>query len=84
METRQRTGDGRGGEGNDKAQKGATPTAPRRETLLNERRFNYFSRSFTLPPSVSTENVAARVEDGVLYLTLNKREETKPRKIEVR
>lgn len=83
-EARQLTGDGRAGEGQEKGQKGAMPSAPRRETLLNERRFSYFSRSFTLPPTVSTENVAARVEDGVLYLTLNKREETKPRKIEVR
>jgi HSP20 family protein len=58
--------------------------APRRETLLNERRFTYFSRSFTLPPTVSSENVNARLEDGVLFLTLSKREETKPRKIEVR
>ncbi len=56
---------------------------PRRETLLNERRFSYFSRSFTLPPTVSSDDVNARLEDGVLYLTLNKREETKPRKIQV-
>ena len=56
----------------------------RRETLLNERRYTYFSRSFTLPPTVSMENVNANLQDGVLFLTLNKREETKPRKIEVR
>jgi HSP20 family protein len=83
-ESRQHSSDGRAPEGQDKAQKGTAPPAARRETLLNERRFSYFSRSFTLPPTVSTENVSARVEDGVLYLTLNKREETKPRKIEVR
>lgn len=56
----------------------------RRETLLNERRYTYFCRSFTLPPTVSTENVSARIEDGVLLLTLSKREEAKPRKIEVK
>lgn len=55
-----------------------------REMLLNERRYTYFCRSFTLPPTVSTENVSARLEDGVLFLTLAKREESKPRKIEVK
>jgi len=56
---------------------------PRRETLLNERRYTYFSRSFSLPPTVSSENPDAKLQDGVLHLTLNKREETKPRKISV-
>lgn len=56
----------------------------RRETLLNERRYTYFSRSFTLPPTVSSENVDAKLEDGVLFLTLRKREESKPRKISVK
>ena len=69
---------------NDAAGNGALAPAARRETLLNERRFTYFSRSFTLPPTVSGENVEARMEDGVLFLTLNKREETKPRRIQVR
>lgn len=55
----------------------------KRETLLNERRYTYFSRSFTLPPTVSNEDVSAKLEDGVLHLTLKKREETKPRKINV-
>jgi len=82
-ETRgQPSGDGKAGDGREKAQNG--DQAQRRETLLNERRFTSFSRSFTLPPTVSMENVNARLEDGVLFLTLNKREETKPRKIEVR
>ena len=54
-----------------------------RETLLNERRYTYFSRSFSLPPTVSSEGVSAKLEEGVLHLTLDKREETKPRKIAV-
>lgn len=62
---------------------GEGSSEPRRETLLNERRYTYFSRSFTLPPTVSNDDVAAKLEDGVLHLTLNKREETKPRKINV-
>ena len=61
----------------------ANDETAKRETLLNERRHTYFSRSFTLPPTVGTDEVQAKLEDGVLHLTLNKREESKPRKISV-
>ena len=54
------------------------------DILLNERRHTYFSRSFQLPPSVSTDRCDAKLQEGVLHLTLDKREETKPRKIEVK
>lgn len=53
------------------------------EMLLNERRHTWFSRSFQLPPSVSMENCRAKLEDGILRVTLDKREETKPRKVQV-
>ncbi len=51
--------------------------------LLNERRYTRFLRSFTLPPTVSEQSVNAKLEHGVLTITLNKREESKPRKIAV-
>jgi HSP20 family protein len=51
--------------------------------LLNERRYQRFLRSFTLPPTVDDQKVDAKLMDGVLRVTLNKREETKPRKIQV-
>jgi HSP20 family protein len=51
--------------------------------LLNERRYQRFLRSFTLPPTVDDQKVDAKLTDGVLRITLNKREETKPRKIQV-
>src|SRR3954470_5994411 len=51
--------------------------------LLNERRYQRFLRSFTLPPTVDEKKVDARLNDGMLSITLNKREETKPRKIQV-
>ena len=51
--------------------------------LLNERRYARFLRSFTLPPTVDDQKVDAKLLDGVLKVTLNKREETKPRKIQV-
>jgi HSP20 family protein len=53
------------------------------ELLLHERRYNRFLRSFTLPPTVDDQTVNAKLNDGVLVITLNKREETKPRKISV-
>ena len=51
--------------------------------LLRERRSNRFVRSFTLPPTVDEQHVQAKLNDGVLTITLNKREETKPRKVQV-
>ena len=53
------------------------------EWLLNERRYSRFLRTFMLPPTISEQAVNARLENGVLAITLNKREETKPRKITV-
>src|SRR5688572_14483751 len=49
----------------------------RGEHLLHERRYTRFLRSFTLPPTVDDQTVNAKLTDGVLTITLNKREETK-------
>src|SRR4030095_1245801 len=51
------------------------------DLLLHERRYSKFLRSFTLPPTVDEQSVNAKLTDGVLTITLNKREETKPRKV---
>jgi HSP20 family protein len=51
--------------------------------LLNERRYTRFLRSFTLPPTIDEKSVQASLKDGVLTISLNKREEVKPRKINV-
>jgi len=53
------------------------------ELLLHERRYNRFLRSFTLPPTVDEQSVNAKLDNGVLRITLNKREESKPRRIQV-
>ena len=53
------------------------------EHLLRERRYSRFLRSFTLPPTVDEQSVNAKLTDGVLTITLTKREETKPRKVNV-
>jgi HSP20 family protein len=49
-----------------------------------ERSYGSFTRSFTLPPTVSSENANAEFENGLLRLTLAKREEAKPRRIEIK
>ena len=42
-----------------------------------------FSRSFTVPDDVDADAIAARVQDGMLVLSLNRRPETQPKKITV-
>lgn len=48
-----------------------------------ERSYGTFSRSFTLPSTVNTENAQAEYKDGILTLTLAKREEAKPKTIKI-
>lgn len=49
-----------------------------------ERSYGSFTRSFTLPQTVSAEGATAEYSNGVLRVTLPKREETKARRIEVK
>lgn len=46
--------------------------------------YGQFTRSFTLPGSVDFNRVEAELKDGVLTIHLPKREEAKPRTIEVK
>ena len=48
-----------------------------------ERSYGAFTRSFTLPQTVSAEGATAEYNNGVLRVTLPKREETKSRRIQV-
>lgn len=48
-----------------------------------ERRYGSFSRRFRLPDNVDEENIVARVVSGVLEVTITKRAELAPRRIEV-
>ena len=48
-----------------------------------ERAYGTFSRSFTLPTVVDSTNIKAVYRDGLLHLTLPKREEAKPRQIQI-
>jgi HSP20 family protein len=49
----------------------------------NERHNGSFYRSFTLPTSVDTENIAASYEAGVLKLELKKKASAQPRQIKI-
>ena len=53
------------------------------EPVYTEYPVGHFARSFTLPDQVDQHNITAQLEDGVLTLTLNKRPETKPRRIAI-
>lgn len=48
-----------------------------------ERSYGAFSRSFTLPSNVAADQVEAKFEDGVLKIELPKREEARPRRIDI-
>jgi HSP20 family protein len=49
-----------------------------------ERAYGSFTRSFTLPNSVSAEGANAEYRNGVLRVTIPKRAETKARRIEIK
>jgi HSP20 family protein len=51
--------------------------------LRVERRYGSFTRSFTLPTIVDSSKVMAEFKDGLLKVTLPKREESKPKGVEV-
>jgi HSP20 family protein len=53
-------------------------------TLVHrESRLENFRRTFELDPSIDTSKISARIEQGILTLTLPKAEQVKPRKITV-
>ncbi|MBB6428749.1 Hsp20/alpha crystallin family protein [Algisphaera agarilytica] len=69
---------------NIEAQRPAREAKAEVKVHLSERRATHYARRFTLPTAYDTNNVEASLVDGVLTLTLAKREESKPKKIEVK
>ena len=53
------------------------------ETLFRERDDSDFRRVFELDPAIDTAKISAKIEQGVLTVTLPKSEKVKPRKIAV-
>jgi len=54
-------------------------TKEEKEKKFTRKEYNYssFSRSFTLPEEINREKIEAKYEDGVLKLTLPRKEETR-------
>ena len=48
-----------------------------------ERSYGSFTRSFSVPPTLDTEKVAAEYKNGVLSISLPKKEAAKPRQVKV-
>ena len=48
-----------------------------------ERSYGTFARSFVLPNTIDSDKVKAEYENGILTLTMPKREEAKPRTIKI-
>jgi HSP20 family protein len=48
-----------------------------------ERSYGTFTRTFSLPNSIDADKVAATYKDGVLMLTMPKKEEAKPKTIKI-
>ena len=49
-----------------------------------ERRYGSFERTFEIPGGFDADKIAARFDNGVLKVTLPKREEAKPKQIDVK
>jgi HSP20 family protein len=53
------------------------------QPLFRERRLVDYRRSFELDPAIDTAKVSARIDQGIVTVTLPKSEKVKPRKIAV-
>jgi HSP20 family protein len=60
-----------------------SPASVEGTPLHRESRTENFRRSFELDPSIDAGKISARIEQGVVTLTLPKAEQVKPRKIAV-
>ena len=52
--------------------------------ILRERPVGFFEKRFKPAMPVNTESISAKYQDGILEIKLDKAEEAKPRKIEVK
>jgi HSP20 family protein len=53
------------------------------EPLYTEYNVGHFARSFTLSNKIDRQQIGAKLEDGILTLTLTKTKEATPRKISI-
>jgi HSP20 family protein len=57
---------------------------PSGEYVVRERRAADFYQAYTIDETIDRERIDAKLENGVLLLTLNLKESQKPRKIDVK
>lgn len=53
-------------------------------SLVNERCYGFFARSFTLPADIQADKITAQYKNGLLTVTLPKAEKVKPKEISVK
>lgn len=61
--------------------RGERKPAEGRKYFYNTRSYGRFERALRLPVGIDTENVQAKLTNGVLHLTFPKKAEAKPKKI---
>ncbi|WP_176042744.1 MULTISPECIES: Hsp20/alpha crystallin family protein [Burkholderia cepacia complex] len=66
------------------AAEAAVPTPANLRLQHAEVREPHFARTFTLSPDFDTSKIEASLQDGVLKLTIPRRDEARPRRIEVK
>jgi len=55
----------------------------KKDYCRKERSYGSFCRSFTLPALVDPDNIQATMQDGLLAITIPKKEEAKPKEIDI-
>ena len=56
----------------------------KRTGLVDERRYGKVTRTVNLPESIEPDSIAAELTNGVLHVTVAKKPEVQPKKIEIR
>lgn len=68
----------------EKNEEKGSPDKHRNSYLLRERKNHEFRRSFVLPEDVEREGITAAFKNGLLNITLPKKEKARPKMIEVK
>lgn len=55
-----------------------------RTGLVDERRYGKVTRTVTLPESIDAETINAELTNGVLHVTVSKKPEAQPKRIEIK
>ena len=55
-----------------------------RTGLVDERRYGRVTRTVALPESIDVDSIGAELTNGVLHVTVNKKPEAQPKRIEIK